>query len=158
MSRILSDLLSEGLVERVPVLLGPRDQAYRQLFWTRDVCEWLYQHRNLTTRSLATIPEQANQAFADFIVGRPMIGMTKCDPPKASGVWRLKTPDLRFYGWAPGSQTLVIVAAELKRELLKPGPPRDKDLGRRVMTIRKEFGITAWINGEIFNVFPRAPS
>ena len=96
----------------------------------------------------------AQPAFADFIVGRPMTGMTKCDPPRGQGVWRLKTPDLRLYGWAPVHQTMVIAAGELKRTLILPGPPKDRDLGKLVVSERKRLGFSDWKFGDVAHVFP----
>jgi len=157
MSRHLSDLVRKGLVEPVPVLLGPRDQRFRRLFWTKDAFTWWQTVATLPSRSLATLPEQLNQAFADFIVGRPMTGMTKCDPPRGQGIWRLKTPDLRLYGWAPEQNTMIIAIGELKQVLAKPGPPKDRDLGRVVVAARRRLGFSNWLVGEIFNVFPRSP-
>lgn len=156
MSRSLSDLETAKLIEHVPVLLGPREQRFRRLLWSREVSEWWESVKGLSSSSLATLPEQLNQAFAEFIAGRPMTGMTKCDPPKGQGIWRLKTPDMRLYGWAPASQTLVLLAAELKRNLVKPGPPKDRDLGVLVVQRRRAFRCETVIFGDVSSVFPRA--
>jgi hypothetical protein len=157
MSQTLSDLLREGLIEPVSVLLGPRDQRFRSLYWTKGAFTWWQSVSTLPSRSLSSFPEQLNQAFADFIAGRPMTGMTKCDPPRGEGIWRLKTPDLRLYGWAPSQNTLILASGELKQVLAKPGPPKDRDLGRVVVSTRRGLGCSSWIVGEIYNVFPRAP-
>jgi hypothetical protein len=157
MSQHLSELVSNGLIEPVPVLLGPRDQSFRRLFWTKDACKWWHSVSALPSRSLASLPEQLNQAFADFIVGRPMTGMTKCDPPRGQGIWRLKSPDLRLYGWAPSQNAMIVAAGELKQRLAQPGPPKDRDMGKLVVNARKRLGFADWITGEIYNVFPRAP-
>jgi hypothetical protein len=157
MSQHLSELLRKGLIEPVPVLLGPRDQRFRTLYWTKDASTWWQSVSALPSRSLVSLPEQLNQAFADFIVGRPMTGMTKCDPPRGQGVWRLKTPDLRLYGWAPSQGVMIIAAGELKQRLAAPGPPKDRDLGNLVVAARKTLGFSSWTSGEIYHVFPRAP-
>lgn len=158
MSRSLSELLARRLIERVPVLLGPRDQQYRQLFWTKEVSRWLDDYSDLPTRSLVSLPLQANQAFADFISGRPMTGMTKCDPPAGEGVWKLKTPDLRIFGWAFDINAMILGGIELKRTLLAPGPPKDKHVGKAVVLVRRRLLFDGFITGEIFSVFPKAPS
>ena len=156
MSHHLSELVRKGLIEPVPVLLGPRDQRFRRLYWTKGASTWWLTVSMLPSRSLASLPEQLNQAFADFIAGRPMTGMTKCDPPRGEGIWRLKTPDLRLYGWAPCQNALIVAAGELKQVLAKPGPPKDRDLGRVVVASRKQLGVSKWMIGEIYDVFPRA--
>lgn len=158
MSQHLSDLVRRGLIEPVPVLMGPRDQRFRRLYWTKDASRWWQSVSELPSRSLASLPEQLNQAFADFIVGRPMTGMTKCDPPRGQGIWRLKTPDLRLYGWAPCNNAMVLAAGELKQRLAQPGPPKDRDMGRLVVATRRHLGFKHWMSGEIYDVFPRAPN
>lgn len=160
MSRRLDELCRVGQLASVSVQLGPRDQPMRRLYWTADFEQWCRNviQTNTPSPTKAAIDEQLNQAFADFVAGRPLTGMTKCDPPKGQAIWRLKTPDLRLYGWADGSQCLVLVAGELKRTLALPGPPKDRHLGARVVVIRKELGFERWTYGEIFNVFPKAIS
>lgn len=86
-----------------------------------------------------------------------MTGMTKCDPPRGQGIWRLRSPDLRLYGWAPAQNVMVIAAGELKQRLLQRGPPTDRDMGKLVVARRKSLGFTEWLSGEIYDVFPRAP-
>lgn len=158
MSRTLSDLQRLVLIEPVPVMLGPRDQRFRRLYWTKEFHQWWVTVEHLPSRSIVGMTDQLNQAFADFISGRPMTGMARCDPPTGEGVWKIKTPDLRLFGWAPEKQVLVLAAGELKRVLRLPGPPRDKDLGKTVVQRRRKLGVTIWVNGDLPNVFRRANS
>lgn len=158
MSRSLDRLIRAGSVSAVPVLLGPRDQRLRRLFWTKDFDQWC-RHASLappSNRSLATVAEQLNQSFAEFVAGRPLTGMTKCDPPRGEGIWRLKTPDLRLYGWADEPQTMILARGEFKQALLRPGPPNDRLLGRETVAIRRRLSVQDWMIGELYDIFPRA--
>jgi hypothetical protein len=155
MSPRLSQLISEGQLGPVAVGLGPRDQRNRQLFWTMDFESW---SRNVAeqngARGIATIGEQLNTSFADFVSGRPMTsGMARCDPPRAGGIWRLKTPDLRLYGWFDDSQCMVLAIGEFARIIKAPGPPKDRDLGKLALEVRKKLKLGCKY-GEAFDLYP----
>jgi hypothetical protein len=129
----------------------------RRLFWSEDFEEWCRRQSKLPplSASRASFGEQINQAFADFIAGRPLTGMTKCDPPRGQALWRLKTPDLRLYEWADEPQCMILVAGELKQTLALPGFPKDRDMGKQVVAARRSMGFDDWKYGEIFDVFPK---
>lgn len=156
MSRALDQALKQGGLIRPQVTLGPRDQCLRRLYVTEGFVKWCASGVLTTkTRTLLSLPEQLNQAFADFVSGRPLSsGLTKCDPPRGEGLWRIKTPDLRLYGWADDAQCMILACGELKSVLVKPGPPRDRDKGREVVQIRKSLGFVEWKSGERYVVFP----
>lgn len=132
----------------------------RRLYWTAGFEQWCRAIILSGTRStsIAMHDEQLNQAFADFVTGRPLTGMTKCDPPRGQAIWKLKTPDFRLFGWADEPQCMVLVAAELKKILMAPGPPKDRHLGAQVVAERRRLGFAKWTYGEIFNVFPKTSS
>lgn len=155
MSPRLNQLLESGVIARVPIKLGPRDQAQRMLFWTNEFEQWARQTAaDIKSRSLVTIPEQLNLAFAEFVSGRPLSsGLAKCDPPKGEGIWRLKTPDLRLYGWADSPQCMVLALGEQKKIIAALGPPKDRDLGRAAVKERKRLGLSCVI-GERHEIFP----
>lgn len=155
MSPRLSQLLKEGRINPVSVSLGPRDQKHRQLFWTSEFEAWCRQTAERTdARGLVSFGGQLNIAFADFVSGRPLTsGLARCDPPKGEGIWRLKTPDLRLYGWADDLQCMVLCLGELKRVIAAPGPPKDRDLGKQAATVRKGLKLE-WKPGERYQVFP----
>ena len=155
MSRRLDELIRQGLVSPVPVILGPRDQKNRRLFWTAEFEQWARQicetHRS---RSIASSAEQLNIMFADFISGRPLTsGLARCDPPKGEGIWRLKTPDFRLYGWAIDNQAMVLAYGELKSVLKKSGFPRDGDYGRFTVAKRNQLRLEHKL-GERYELFP----
>lgn len=155
MSHCLHRLLAVSHVGSVPVALGPRDEVHRLLYWTKDFEQWCLRIETLgVARSYVSLPEQLNQAFADFISGRPLTGLTRCDPPKGQGIWRLKTPDLRLYGWADEPQCFILAAGEFKSVLAQPGPPKDKDLGKVVVSVRRKFSVTEWVIGDQPRIFP----
>jgi hypothetical protein len=155
MSRHLSQLIADGMISAVPVILGPREQRNRRLYWTQEFKIW---HDEVCesgqTRSLLTIPEQLNGAFATFIEGRPLSnGLARCDPPKGEGIWRLKTPDLRLYGWADEAQAMALSHGEFKSVLAAPGYPKDRHIGKLAADVRHSLGLEC-IYGERFDIFP----
>lgn len=160
MLRKLDELLRLGVLTKVPVQLGPRDLPMRRLYWNAEFEQWCRTIIQSQGRSVtkAALDEQLNQAFADFVTGRPLTGMTKCEPPRGQAIWRLKTPDLRLYGWADEPQCMVLVAGAFKANLLLPGPPKDRHLGATVVAKRKSLGFSQWTYGEIFDVFPKPTS
>jgi hypothetical protein len=157
MSRRLDSLVVEGRLSPVAVILGPRDQVNRRLYWTTDFEQWCKQICAYPdTHSLASIPEQLNIAFADFITGRPLSsGLARCDPPKGQGLWRLKTPDLRLYGWADAAQCMILAVGERKQVIAAPGYPKDRDLGRQAADIRTKLQLEC-VYGERYTIFPAA--
>jgi hypothetical protein len=157
MSPELSRLLSTGRIKPVAVRLGPRDQRQRQLFWTTEFETWsrLVAGQN-GARGVATFAEQLNTAFADFISGRPLTsGLARCDPPKGEAIWRLKTPDLRLYGWADDFQCMVLACGELVKIIKAPGSPRDRDLGKNALGARRKLKLGC-VYGERYEIFPAA--
>jgi hypothetical protein len=155
MSRLLNELVQQGRITPVPVILGPRDQKNRRLFWTTEFEQWS-RHTCATfeSKTLATAGEQLNIMFSDFISGRPLTsGLARCDPPKGEGIWRLKTPDLRLYGWADEPQSMVLAVGELKSVISRPGPPKDKDLGKQAVSVRLRLELDYKL-GERYELFP----
>jgi hypothetical protein len=158
MSRRLDELIKEGRLSSVAVILGPRDQINRRLYWTTEFEQWCRQISDAAppTRALIDVPTQINNVFAEFVTGRPMTsGLAKCDPPRGQGLWRLKTPDLRLYGWADESQCMVLVAGELKARLKVAGYPTDTDMGRKTVKIRNALKLNC-VYGERYDLFPVA--
>lgn len=157
MSPQLNRLIQQGRVSAVGVILGPRDQPNRLLYWTKEFEEWCAQaSKKPNSRSLLSIGDQLNLIFAEFIGGRALSsGLARCDPPKGEGIWRLKTTDLRLYGWADAKQTMVLSIGEFKSIVSAPGFPKDRDLGRLAVRNRKELGLE-YIHGERYDLFPTA--
>jgi hypothetical protein len=133
MSRRLNELIKEGRISPVSVILGPRDQRNRRLFWTSEFEKWArYISDSHRSKTIASTGEQLNIMFADFITGRPLTGgLARCDPPKGEGIWRLKTPDFRLYGWALEKHTMILAYGEFKSVLRKPGPLATRTTGAR---------------------------
>lgn len=156
MSRKLDELLSAGRLSPVSVILGPRDQVNRRLYWTTELkqcCEKICRSSPVT-RALIDIPSQINLAFADFISGRPLSsGLVKCDPPRGAALWRLKTPDIRLYGWAHEEQCLILSQIQMKSILLAPGSPTDTDMGRKTVKDRLNLQLEP-LYGERYKLFP----
>lgn len=155
----LSLLVKEGRISAVPVHLGPRDKFVRSIFWTNELASWCNELASSQEKpsGILSFGEQINLAFADFIAGRPLAsGVTRCDPPTGEGIWKLHTPDIRFFGWCDQPQTLVIVNAELKRRLVSEYGLTTKKMAMRAVAIRRSLGIKAWQSGDIRTAFPTA--
>lgn len=155
MSPHLSRLLNKGRIAPVAVILGPRDQRNRQLFWTPEFQIWCREIalRN-DARGMLSYGAQLNLAFSEFVSGRPMSsGLARCDPPTGEGIWRIKTTDLRLYGWADDLHCMVLAVGELKRTIMKPGPPKDRHLGVQAVEARRQLNLD-WKRGERYEIFP----
>lgn len=157
MSPALLDALARKQLEAIPVVLGPRDQRNRSVFWTvglRNACEDLI-GGTVRHRSILSYAEQLNQMVVDFVSGRPLAGgLTRCDPPKGEGIWKIHTPDLRLFGWCDCPQVLVLAEVELKANLARPGSPTYPELARRAAATRRRLGFGDWHVGDIRTAFP----
>ena len=141
------------------MLLGPRDRPLRSVYWTLKVEGWSHALLNsgLQTAGDLSFGEQINVAFADFIAGRPLTsGVTRCDPPAGEGIWKLHTPDIRYFGVCIAPQNLVLLEAELKRNLVAGSVLTTKKMASRAVQHRKILGIKDWHNGDIRSAFPSA--
>ena len=58
---------------------------------------------------------QAAAILKQYITGRPFIGsrMFKRLSPSSDDVWELRTPDLRFFGWAPMKDVFLAVCGDV---------------------------------------------
>jgi hypothetical protein len=156
MSHRLDELIKEGRLSSVAVILGPRDQINRRLYWTTEFEQWCRQMCKSPpkTRSLIDVPTQINAAFAEFVTGRPLSsGLARCDPPRGQALWRIKTPDLRLYGWADEEQCMILAIGELKSIIVARGYPKDADMGRKAVEIRNGLKL-GYLYGERYELFP----
>jgi hypothetical protein len=157
MSPDLIRALRDCTLQLVPVVLGPRDEPKRSLYWTPSVKRWCEnadgsQHAD---DSMLAPKEELNQAFADFVSGRPLAGgFTRCDPPAGQGIWKLHTNRIRLFGWCVEPQCMVITHVEWAGVLKAHGKPTYRELAQEVVKQRRLLGFRDYHNGDIRSAFP----
>lgn len=154
MSRTLDDLLALGLVSAVRVDLGLRRMSQRRVFIYKDLIPWI---ESLSDESIAgrLLSEKAelHSFFAEFISGNPLTGTIQdVSPPAGEGIRKLKAGAFRLWGWAPAEQTLVLVWAARKTDLLDR-VIREGEQGKIALSIRKSIGPCAALTGPWNEVF-----
>jgi hypothetical protein len=157
MSPDLIKALRDCTLQLVPVVLGPRDEQKRLLYWAPTVRRWCENANSVqhSDNSMLSINEELNQAFADFVSGRPLAGgFTRCEPPTGEGVWKLHTARIRLFGWCVEPQCMVLTHAEWAGTLKAPGPPTYLGLAQEVVRYRKSLGFRDYYNGDIRSAFP----
>ena len=125
----IDQLCVAGLVQRVKGVLGPRQMAERKLFLLPEVGIWM--RTNLPkleadgyVDGAVTPKQQSYQLFRDFVSGVDMFELDWHPKPlrphdASHGVWELRTPDLRFFGWFCQKGTFVVSDVATKSELLE---------------------------------------
>lgn len=149
--------LSARTIEFVPVCLGPRDSLSRSLYWVPGVKRWCDNADTSSARpkSMLSPSSEINQAFADFVSGKPLAGgFTRCDPPAGEGVWKLHTAHVRFFSWCVEPQCLVLTGAEWKHMLKGKASPTYAELSRNAVKVRNLMGFSDYYAGDIRSAFP----
>ncbi len=106
-------LAAIGAVHRVEITLGRREFAERFIFISEEVKEWLSQSLPLLERFYKDTDlapdEQVVFLFHAFIVGKRLHHWRRLHvmTPVENGVWELKAPDIRFFGWFPEKDVFV---------------------------------------------------
>jgi hypothetical protein len=109
-------LVSTGRLERVETELGPREQPERLIYGTASFINWLdnvLQTLETTVAAPITPLEQVDDLLHRFEIGEPMDDERLVKPlyPHSRGVWEMKTPDIRIFGWFPQRGVFVSVVA-----------------------------------------------
>jgi hypothetical protein len=154
MSINLHLLLEAGKLVQVRVALGPRRQPLRRILVTREFGEWsssLSVERS--PRAIVSERDELASAFSDFI-GRAKLGgtITEVSPPKGEGLFKIKTPQLRLFGWAANPQTLVLAVGARKQDIVDRIESQ-RSCGARVVALRRSLGIQDWQKGPWYEVF-----
>lgn len=107
---------------RLDPRLDPGELEERVLFGTADFARWVREEiPGLTSdRRLDVTPEdQFDTLVADFCAGQELIIGTEFHSllPVAKGVWELKSPDLRLFGWFPLRDHFIAVSGHLARKV-----------------------------------------
>lgn len=100
----LLELIAQNEIIRVDPALGWREFETRKLCllpsaqkWMEEVLPTLEANWNIEVSPA----EQLDVLFYEFCIGKPLaVGFRfKCLTHLGNGIWELKTPDLRLFGW-----------------------------------------------------------
>jgi hypothetical protein len=122
----LEHLWAEGTLIRFEADLEPREMPNRIIYMAAEFDAWiediLYDEQPDDEDRAIDPYEQVESIFDDFVKGRPMVyGVhKKLLRPETKGVWSLRTPDVRVFGWFPARGTFLAVCGDMKRNLKKP--------------------------------------
>jgi hypothetical protein len=103
----LGSLVETGALLRVEAPLRPKQLPMRRLYGTRRFNNWLNAEVPMITATMwggdMSAAQQAAVLLADFIAGEPFDYPTRIKylKPATSGVWELKSGDLRIFEWFP---------------------------------------------------------
>ena len=98
-------LEERGDLERVEVDLKPRDMPERSFYAFPKVIKWLDEQLPLLQAVLdenrQSPLEQVDFLLYEFVRGASIVHWNQAHimRPNRNGVWELKTPDVRFFGW-----------------------------------------------------------
>lgn len=115
----LFELETDGSLQRIRVRLDRNQQPLRTLYGTPLFIGWLQTDVSglVSDRHLDETPKQQMLNLAvDFISGGPMPFDRRFKPWRKMdrGIWYLKTPDLRIFGWFPLKDHFVAAFGDTK--------------------------------------------
>jgi len=111
------DLVAAGRLIKLDPGLSWREQEERRIFLFSKVVTWidgvLPYEMPIPPNELIPI-EQLDQLTYDFCVGHEFIFDRQIHPLKhiSSGIWELKAPDIRLFGWFPMRDTFICTAGD----------------------------------------------
>lgn len=127
----IEELCAKKQAEVVTGVLGPRQMFERKIFLLPSAAKWMREilpslEPDGYVSDAITPKQQTYQLFKDFIAGEDMFGTEMHPKPlrpsnKDHGIWELRTPDLRFFGWFCAKGKFVVAYVATKAELLKKG-------------------------------------
>lgn len=112
---------------RVEAPLRPRQSPMRRLYGTRRFMTWLNDEVPMIKATMwggdVPAPQQAAVLLADFIGGAQFDYPTRIRylQPRTSGVWELKSGDLRIFGWFPEHDCFIAANGADAYEVKRPG-------------------------------------
>jgi hypothetical protein len=100
----LERLVDDGLLIPIEVDLDEDEQAWRVIFGTREYMAWRAEklpRLRVSGHSCASAEEQLFVAEATFVSGQRIRhgDLFKDLYPHENGVWEIRTPDIRVFGW-----------------------------------------------------------
>ena len=117
----IDQLVEQGRLLRLEGVLDPGELAERIIYLHPRVADWIDENLEALENDgyYDNVPsplQQADDLFYEFISGAeissqwPPHAMTPFD----SGVWELRTPDLRFFGWFWRKGVFLLTAIDTK--------------------------------------------
>lgn len=118
----LIELAQKGFLFRYGPQLGSKELEQRLVYITKTARSWM-EHSllalNPTWTTEISPDEQVYDLLAEFCAGGPLKydHQFKVLSPRGEGIWELKTPDVRLFGWFPHKDCFVIVNGEATQKL-----------------------------------------
>ncbi|WP_158047080.1 hypothetical protein [Skermanella pratensis] len=122
----LEHLWAKGTLVKFEANLAPHELPHRSVYFAAQFDEWieavLYDEWSDARGRDMSPYEQVEAIFVDFVKGWPMVyGVhKKLLRPETRGIWSLRTPDVRIFGWFPALGTFLAVRGAMKRNLKQP--------------------------------------
>lgn len=134
--------------------MGPRRLPKRRLFITKDFAEWAKQLDTAPRpHALLSHAGELDAIAAEFVAGERIVSfIRRIDPPTGQGLLRINTSSLRLAGWCPEPQAMILAAGAKADDTHGPGK-KMAALGKLVIQIRREMGVTTWARGEFYELF-----
>lgn len=127
----LDKMLEEERIVRVTLRLGRGKFDERKIYAYPECLEWMKTEvpKMATGRvqSAMTPAEQLMNRLLQWITGDPLVHhrMFKDLEPQVDGVWELKTPDLRIFGWMYRPKEFVAVCGGYADDYKEPTKVRN---------------------------------
>ena len=110
----LTKLVADGALTEIEVETEG-ESPWRYLYGIDKFTDWLANDLPKLTSQLIgvedTPEEQVDDLFAQFVSGAELVPNERYRllTPKPKGVWELKTPDIRIFGWFPKKDHFIAV-------------------------------------------------
>jgi hypothetical protein len=138
----ISELVERAWIVPIEIELGRGEQPLRRMFCTPQFIAWLADRAEAREpsplRADLTPSEQLDFLIYSFLSGRTLIYGEHLKLIKAErhGVWEMKTPDLRIFGWFLERNAYVAVYGDWADRIKDFGLYRGYSIG--VRRIRRE--------------------
>jgi hypothetical protein len=132
--------------------------AVRPLWLTRELITYIDGTLVYHTQKVAgrTAYEHLEQFFVDFRCNdRVHADDLRRMLPTGTGVWSMRPPMLRVYGWVPRPHSVVAVCAAFE-QATKSDPALNDKCRNSVLEFIKRHGVTEIIYGDFRDAFPKA--
>jgi hypothetical protein len=118
------ELEQQGMLTKLDPELSPTRQELRRIYLGPKVAEWIvHTLPNLESdRGLETSPiGQFDELISVFCSGDTITFDWQFKPLNyvENGIWELKTPDIRIFGWFPEKDCFIAVIADTKERILE---------------------------------------
>jgi hypothetical protein len=114
----ITTLVGRGDLVPIEVQLDTGEMPWRRIYGTPTFIQWLSGVPNLTSdRHLDQTPgQQLDELLHEYITGGPVEYQRQFKPwvRSQNGVWWLKTPDLRIFGWFAQTDTFIAAFGDAK--------------------------------------------